>query len=262
MGDGRRDVEGPSRAGGADWSYGPQTYGDRMAGEYDAWYARVDEAMIDTLAELAGEGCALELGIGTGRVALPLAARGVEVHGIDASRAMVEKLQAKPGGADVPVTLGDFAELDLGERRFSIVFVVFNTFLALTTQEAQVACFRSVARHLAPGGVFAIDTFVPDLTRFTRGQHIGTTEVASGHVVLETSVHDAANQRVRSQHVVVAPEGTRLFPVEIRYVWPSEMDLMARLAGMRLRARWSSWSRAPFAASSGSQVAVYERDGA
>jgi SAM-dependent methyltransferase len=217
-----------------------------------------DEAMIATLAELARAGRALELGIGTGRIALPLAARGVEVHGIDASPAMVARMRIKPGGAEIPVAMGDFADVGV-EGAFSLVYVVFNTFFGLLSQEEQVRCFENVARHLAADGVFVIEAFVPDMTRFARGQCLNAARVETDAVLLDASRHDPLTQRVVSQQILITESGTRLFPVQIRYAWPAELDLMARLAGLRLRHRWAGWQREPFTAASGKHVSVYER---
>ncbi len=241
--------------------YTAATYGDRIAERYDRMHpdGPATQAMVDVLAGLAAGGRALELGIGTGRVALPLAARGIEVHGIDASRAMVAKLHAKPGGAAMPVTIGDFAEFQL-HGKFSLVFVVFNTFFGLVTQDAQVQCFSHVASHLGPGGVFLIEAFVPDPGRFTRGQSLGLTRVEADQVELDVAAHDPLTQRIHSQHVIFTDSGTRLYPVQLRYAWPSELDLMARLAGLRLRERWSDWSGAPFMAASSSHISLYEPD--
>lgn len=239
--------------------YTAETYGEHVADFYDAWYTDYDAAMIDVLAHLAGDGSALELGIGTGRVALPLAARGVEVHGLDASPAMLAKLRAKPGGAQVPVTLGDMADVAVGGE-FALVYVVFNTFFALLTQEAQVRCFRQVAARLAPGGNFVLEAFVPDLTRFDRyGTTNKPTRVTGERVELDVSAHDAAAQRVISQKVVLTDGQVRLYPIQIRYAWPAELDLMAQLAGLTLRHRWAGWQREPFNAQSGKHVSVYER---
>ena len=210
------------------------------------------------LATLAGGGRALELGIGTGRVALPLAEQGVAVHGIDASEAMVAKLRADPGGADIPVTLGDFGHVAV-DGTFTLIFAVFNTFFALTTQEAQVRCFRRVAERLADGGVFLIEVFVPDPARFVRGQGVGVTSLDTDRVTLEVARHDALQQRVYSQHLVLTESGTRFYAVQIRYAWPSELDLMARLAGLRLSERWSDWSGAPFTTASTRHISLYER---
>ena len=240
------------------------TYGDRFAEIYDEVQAHLStpevvDPIVDMLAELAGDGPAIELGIGTGRIALPLAARGVEVHGIDASEAMVAKLREKPGGAAIPVTIGDFAYLDL-DGRYSVIYVVFNTLFALPSQEAQVECFWNVARHLNDGGVFLVTAFVPDPSRFDRGQRVSTGIVEHDFVPIDVDHHDAATQTVRSSHLYITPEGVEMYPVDIRYAWPAELDLMARLAGLRLRSRWSDWRRNPFTSDSPRHVSVYERE--
>ncbi|MBI4864582.1 MAG: class I SAM-dependent methyltransferase [Candidatus Riflebacteria bacterium] len=239
-------------------SYDPATYGERIADIYDDLYERMSdvETTVATLAELAAGGSALELGIGTGRIAVPLAARGVTVHGIDSSAAMVERLKARPGGATIPISIGDFAEVRV-EGRFSLVYVVFNTFFGLPSQEAQIRCFASVAHHLEPGGAFVIEAFVPDPARFAGGQNTQTSRVEVDRVIIDLSRHDPVDQRVVTQHVLIEPSGVRLCPVQIRYAWPSELDLMARLAGLRLHARWEGWHRQPFTARSPSHVSVY-----
>ncbi len=239
--------------------YGPSTYGDHIADAYDAWFHPPSDpaAAIDFLAELVGSGPALELAIGTGRIALPLATRGVEIQGIDASAAMVAKLREKPGGTDIPVTMGDFADVPV-EGRFQLVFVVFNTLFALLTQDDQRRCLRNVADHLTDDGVFVVEAFVPDIARFDRGQRVDARRVEVGRAILEVSRHDAGNQRVSSQLVVLEETGLRIFPVELRYVWPSELDLMAELAGLRLRERWGDWNRERFTGD-GKHVSVYER---
>ena len=240
--------------------YDAATYGEQIADIYDARYGgRLDtDATVAFLAELAAGGAVLELGIGTGRVALPLAERGVEIHGIDASEAMVVRLRAKPGGADIPVTIGDFAEVGV-EGQFSLVFVVFNTFFALLTQDDQVRCFRNVAAHLAEGGRFVVEAFVPNLARFVRDQNCEVVRADADGVDLDVARHDRVQQRITAQHVVIGGDGIRLYPVRLRYAWPSELDLMARLAGLRLRERWGGWRREPFSASSTQHVSVYER---
>jgi SAM-dependent methyltransferase len=245
-------------------SYQPETYGDRIADVYDRLTATLPEPVdcVDRLAELAGAGPALELGIGTGRIALPLAARGVEVHGIDASSAMVERLRAKPGGEAIPVTLGDFADLPV-EGSFPLVYVVFNTFYSLLTQDEQVRCFAAVADRLAPGGAFVLELFVPDLNLHPGGQSIRTRYLALDLVRFDLALHDPATQRVDFQNVLLAADGIQLMPGSVRYAWPSELDLMARLAGLRLRERWGGWRREPYTASTdGLYVAVYEHAGA
>jgi len=240
--------------------YDESTYGDLIADVYDQWYPRNDDtaATVELLAELAGDGPALELAIGTGRVALPLAERGVEVHGIDASEAMIAKLRDKPGGDRLPVTLGTFSDVAV-TGRFPLVYVVFNTFFALLTQQEQVRCFRNVAAHLTDAGVFVVEAFVPDLTRFTRQQCANVSRVAVDEIVLDVSHHDPPGQRIDSQHVVLGADGIRLLPVRLRYAWPSELDLMAQLAGLRLRDRWAGWRREPFSAASSVHVSVYGR---
>jgi SAM-dependent methyltransferase len=240
--------------------YDASTYGERIAEVYDSWHSvpKNADAVVALLADLAGRGPTLELGIGTGRIALPLSQRGIEVHGIDASLSMVAKLRAKPGGDRIRVTIADFATVPI-EGRFSLVFVVFNTFFGLLTQADQLACFQAVARHLTGDGRFLIEAFVPDLSRFDRGQRVAALSVGADAVGLEASVHDRVAQRVTSQHVLMSKGGVELYPVQLRYAWPSELDLMARLAGLRLRERWGGWSREPFSAASASHVSLYER---
>jgi SAM-dependent methyltransferase len=240
--------------------YGPATYGDRIADTYDELYAETldTDRAVEALAELAGGGPVLELAIGTGRLALPLAERGLEVHGIDVSERMVARLRAKPGGDAIPVTMGDFAEVPV-EREFALIFVAFNTLFGLLTQEDQVRCFVNVAKHLAEGGVFVVEAFFPDLARFDRGQRTQVTQVDANRVMFDASRHDPVEQRIDSQHVVISEDGTRLYPVSIRYAFPSELDLMARLAGLELRERWGGWTREPFTADSGRHVSVYAR---
>ena len=240
--------------------YEAETYGERIADAYDALYeGRWDtDGAVDLLAGLAGAGPVLELGIGTGRLALPLAARGVDVRGIDVSERMVAKLREKPGGEKIPVVIGDFAEVGI-EGPFTLVYVAVNTFFGLLSQEEQVRCFRNVAARLTPGGAFVIEAFVPDPTRFSQGGNLETLRVETDVVTLVATRHDATNQTLDSQYVVLTEGGIRLYPAQLRYAWPSELDLMAQLAGLRLRERWASWQRAPFTASSTGHVSVYER---
>jgi SAM-dependent methyltransferase len=241
--------------------YGPETYGDRIADVYDAfpYQSELDtEGAIEALVELAGAGPVLELAIGTGRLALPLAERDLEVHGIDASEAMVAKLREKPGGDRIPVTMGDFADVAV-EGSFSLILIAFNTLFALLTQEDQVRCFANAAARLADGGVFVVEAFFPDLGRFDRGQraHVNTVDV--DRVMIDASRHNPVEQRVDSQHVVITEDGTQLYPVSLRYAFPSELDLMARLAGLELANRWGGWRREPFTANSPRHVSVYAR---
>ncbi len=237
-----------------------QTYGERIAPVYDDWYPSGDNsvAAVALLTELAGDrGPALELGIGTGRIAIPLAAAGIEVRGVDASEAMVSKLHAKPGGGAIPVTMGDFADVPV-DGEFGLVYIAFNTLFALTTQDQQLRCFENVAAHLAPNGLFLLEAFVPNLPRFTRHQNVSAIAIETDEVRLDVSIHDPVTQQIRSQHLLLGESGVRLYPVVVRYAWPSELDLMARLAGLRLRDRWGGWRREPFTADSTSHVSVYE----
>ncbi len=214
-------------------------------------------ATVDFLAALAGEGRALELGIGTGRVALPLAARGIPVHGIELSRAMVARLRVKPGGEDIGITIGDFATAT-ADGAFSLVYLVFNTIGNLTTQDAQVACFRNVAAHLEPGGIFVIEVGVPELRKLPPGETALVFHIEDGYWGVDE--FDVAGQGLVSHHFRTV-EGNRVerLSMPFRYVWPAELDLMARLAGMTLRERWADWDRSPFTSESGKHVSVWEK---
>lgn len=216
------------------------------------------EAAVDVLAELAGEGRALELGIGTGRVALPLARRGVPVHGVDMSRAMLARLRAKPGGDAIGVTVGDFATVRV-DGTFTVAYLVFNTISNLTTQDAQVECFRTVADHLAPGGTFVIEVGVPDLRRLPPGQSAVPFLVTPTKWAFD--LYDVATQAMSSNYVEVVDGRGRYRSIPFRYTWPSELDLMARIAGMTLRDRWDGWTREPFTAESGQHVSVWTKSG-
>ena len=240
--------------------YTHETYGERVAKDYDDWYKDFDRDAITMLTELARDGRALELGIGTGRIALPLIEKNVEVHGLDASSSMVDKMRAKPNGDRVPVNFGNFADVGV-DGQFTLIYVVFNTFFALASQDEQVRCFRNVAAHLTPDGCFLIEAFVPDMTRFDHGQTVWATNVTTENVDLDVSQHDPVTQRVVSQKVFIKDGSIRLYPIEIRYAWPSELDLMAQIAGMRLRQRWSNWQRTPFTSESTKHISVYERAG-
>jgi SAM-dependent methyltransferase len=185
------------------------------------------------------------------------ASLSLQVTGIDASPAMVAKLREKPGGSRLPVTLGNFADVAV-EGRFTLVYVVFNTFFGLLSQDDQVRCFANVAARLEPNGVFVIEAFVPDLTLFDRGQRVNAIRIDDEEVIIDASRLELGNQTIRAQHVHVRDGGVKLFPVQIRYAWPSELDLMARLAGMHLRERWGGWRREAFTADSRKHVSVYE----
>ena len=238
--------------------YGPETYGERIAGVYDEMYTEYDPAAIAVLKKLANGGRALELGIGTGRYALPLKRSGVEVSGIDASDAMVERLRAKPGGKAIHVTHGDFAEVAV-EGKYALIYILFNTFYQLLTQEDQVRCMANVASHLEPKGAFVIEAFFPDLSRFTDMQSVRAIGIRQDRVQLDVSEHDPLGQRITSQHMIFTEGGLRLYPVEIRYVWPAEFDLMARLAGLVLKQRWGDWGGGDFTAVSDKHISVYGR---
>jgi SAM-dependent methyltransferase len=218
--------------------------------------AQAIRATVDLLAELAGSGRVLELGIGTGRIALPLAARGISVTGIDASQGMVEQLRAKPGGADIPVVIGDFGEA-LPEGPFSLAYVVYNTLSNLLTQEKQVACFENVAAQLEPGGRFLVEIFVPKLERIGPENRIDVFDHDDG--ALGFDVVDVFRQRLTSHHYRFGGERSGHFASEHRYVWPAELDLMARVAGLRLLDRWGGWTREPFTETSTFHVSVYEK---
>jgi SAM-dependent methyltransferase len=213
------------------------------------------EPAVSLLAELAGSGRALELAIGTGRVGLPLARRGVPVHGIELSRAMAARLRAKPGGEAVAVTIGDMATTRVGGS-FTLAYLVFNTINNLTTQDEQLACFSNVAAHLAPGGCFVIETGVPPLRQLPPGQDIHGYRAGASRIVSYSFDH--ATQNYRGHYVEFAGGNGQYRTIPFRYVWPSELDLMARLAGLRLRDRWSGWSREPFTTDSRSHVSVWQ----
>jgi SAM-dependent methyltransferase len=232
-------------------------YDESAAGMFEPG---VVEPAVDLLAELAGDGRALELGVGTGRLALPLARRGVEVHGIDLSRAMVARLRKKPGGDAVGVTIGDFAttRLDGLAGSFSLAYLVFNTISNLTSQDAQVDCFRNAADHLAPGGCFVVEVGVPDLRLLPPGQTAVPFHVGDDRLGFD--LYDVATQSMSSHHVKVGKDGQGSYwTIPFRYVWPAELDLMARLAGMRLRDRWEDWTRQPFTSESRKHVSVWEK---
>lgn len=239
-------------------------FGEEVAASYDESSASMFEPgavdpVVDLLAELAGKGSALELGIGTGRVALPLARRGVSVHGIEMSRAMVARLHEKPGGETIPVTIGDFATTKV-DGTFSIAYLVYNTINNLTTQDAQVACFRNAADHLEPGGCFVIEVGVPELRKLPAGQNAVPFHVSPTKWAFD--IYDVATQAMSSNYVEVVDGRGSYHTIPFRYVWPSELDLMARLAGLRLRERWAGWSRDPFTSESDQHVSVWEKPAA
>jgi SAM-dependent methyltransferase len=234
-------------------------FADDVAARYDEECGdlgarEVVEPTVEFLANLAGDGAALELGIGTGRIALPLSARGVRVVGIDLSEAMVARLRAKSGSEDIEVMIGDFATTQV-EEVFSLAYVVFNTLMNLRTQEAQVACFRNVSHHLESGGCFVCEVMLPELLRLAPGERFLTFDVSPVHLGFDE--YDTVRQCLTSHPYYPAEGRYSTFPG--RYIWPAELDLMAQLAGMQLRERWSDWTRSPFTAESTQHVSVWEK---
>lgn len=239
----------------------PNFFDEPVAARYDQTSAEMFEPelvepAIEFLAGLAWGHDALELGIGTGRVALPLSRKGVQVAGIDLSEAMVARMRAKPGGKEIDVAIGDFATTSLG-RRFSLAYLVYNTIENLTTQDAQVACFRNVAAHLETSGCFVIEVEVPQLQRLPPGETFRPFSVTASHLGFDEI--DIATQRLTSHHYVVHGDRVQVISMPFRYVWPAELDLMARIAGMELRERWADWSREPFTSDSVSHVSVWQK---
>jgi SAM-dependent methyltransferase len=244
-------------------------FDERVAATYDETTAElfdpaVVEPTVDFLAELAGTGRALELGIGTGRIAIPLAARGVEVHGIELSKAMTARLHEKPGGEGISVTIGDFATAKVDGRvdgsadgMFRLAYLLRNTIMNLTTQAAQVACFRNVAAHLEPGGCFVIEVLVPGLQRLSPGETFQVFHVGDTHWGIDE--YDVATQGLISHHLRIIDGRLDRLSIPFRYAWPAELDLMAQMAGMRLRDRWAGWKREPFTSESREHVSVWEK---
>ena len=200
----------------------------------------------------------MELAIGTGRMALPLNARGFDISGIEGSAAMVEKLREKPGGADIPVVIGDMADCAI-EGQFDFAFLVFNTLFNLTSQADQVRCFRNVADRLAPGGAFLIETFVPDFSDYQGHQSLRTRKIGFKSLWFEAKLHDPTRQVIEYQRVRITEQGVKLVPLVMRYAWPQEIDLMAELAGLELEQRWGGWAREPFTADSHMHVSLYKK---
>jgi len=236
-------------------------FDERLAAIYDETSAEsfdpaVVSPIVDFIVEFAGDGRALELGIGTGRIALPLAQRCVPVHGIDLSRAMIARLRAKPGGEDIGVTVGDFATTKV-DTSFTVAYLIANTIMNLTTQEAQIACFRNVAAHLPPGGCFVVEVMIPELRRLPPGET--TCPVRVSEARLDFDEYRVATQSLTSHHFWLVNGRWESFSIPFRYVWPSELDLMGRLAGLHLESRWSDWHRSLFTSSSGSHVSVYRK---
>ncbi|HEV3464851.1 MAG TPA: class I SAM-dependent methyltransferase [Actinomycetota bacterium] len=240
-------------------------FGKRIARSYEAkWPELFEPAAIDPVVgfladlvrELAGDGAALELGVGTGRIAIPLARRDIRVHGIDLSPDMVAELRTRPGAESVGVTIGDFATTRV-DGRFTLVYLLRNTIMNLTSQDQQVACFQNAAAHLEPGGCFVIEVVVPALQRLPPGETVRPFAVTPAHLGFEE--FEVASQIAFSHHYWVVDGQVETLSAPFRYVWPSELDLMARIAGLRLRDRWSDWSRTPFTSDSAQHVSVWQK---
>jgi SAM-dependent methyltransferase len=234
------------------------SFGDETAASYDTYDVRGDEdETVEFLARLAGDGPVLELAVGTGRIALPLAATGLRVDGIDIAPAMVARLRDKPGGDKIAVTMGDFAEVGVPDA-YRLIFVVFNTLFNLLTQDDQVRCFENVAAHLTDDGVFLVEAFVPTfLYRLRNDQYVDAEAIDVDVVRLDVGRHDPVSQTLDESHVSLSRDGVKVSPIVCRYAWPAELDLMARIAGLRLHQRWGGWNNEPFTSTSARHVSVY-----
>jgi len=240
--------------------FGDNTYGDDYAEVYDDLFEERDDLKVvgDTLSSLAGDGPILEFGIGTGRLAAPLAQRGYKVYGIDNSQSMLQQIPGKPGAENIHAILGDCTQ-DRIEGSFPLVFIAFSTLYVMGTQDLQVKCFENAARHLSDNGVFVVEAFLHDRKRWHYGQEATTTKIEDNFASVRFGLHDSVNQLIKIQYIDFTPQGLNFRPNRLRYIWPSEMDLMARIAGLKLRVRWGGWDRSPFTSESVNQVAVYEK---
>ena len=237
------------------WSFGALN-----AADYDATQTPDStEASVDRLAQLAGTGRVLELATGTGRIALPLAARGIDITGLEISPQMIAQLRAKPGGQALPVVEGDMADIPL-EGPFDLVILVFNTLFNLQSQEAQVRCFRNVSRVLRPGGQFLVEAFVPEVTRFDDGQNLRVKHLDAERLVLDAILHDPVAQTLSMQRLHTDGAGSRLVPLFMRYAYPAELDLMAQMNGMTRSARWADWAMSPFTRHSRGHITLFRKD--
>jgi len=240
-------------------NYAADTFGKLNAEDYDARHdPGTTEEAVSLLFDLASGRRTLELAVGTGRIALPLAERGLDITGFDASQEMIDRLNEKPGGPALAAFVADMAEVALPPD-FGFAFLIFNTLYNLTTQEDQIACFRNTAAALQPGGHFLVEAFVPDPGRFDRGQSVRVRRIEDGEVTLEAAMHDPVTQLIEHQYVRLSAAGPKLTPLPMRYAWPAEIDLMARLAGLELEARWGYWDRRPFTAESGMNISLYRK---
>lgn len=231
-------------------------YGEKYAEVYDSLYPPPSTAMIDFLFEEAGNGPVLELGIGTGRVALELKKRGVNVHGIEISPKMIEVLKRKKGGKSIPVHLSSFSQIP-ASTKYSMIFAVFNTFFGLLHVEDQVTCFESISKSLLPGGKLVIEAIVPDLSSFSRNQALSVISVDSNEVVLSASLVNVPEQTLHSQKIYISEKGIKMFPTAYRFTWPSELDLMGKNANIPLSQRFSNWNRDPYSRHSNVHVSIY-----
>ena len=235
------------------------SFGEDVAETYRDVQRGDEVAAVAFLEDLAGGGPALELAIGAGRIALPLAARGTRVDGVDISRAMVAQLRAKPGGDQIEVTIGDFADVPV-PGAYGLIYVVWNTLFNLLTQDDQVRCFENVAAHLTGDGSFVVEAGLPDFVyRLRNHQYVEAEGIEVGEVRLDVLRHDPVRQMIDESHVTLSREGIRLNPVVQRYAWPGELDLMARIAGLRLKERWDGWNREPYTGTGNTVVSVYGR---
>ena len=256
-------VDGGTAAGvdaGMASGFDPSEYGRHIASVYDDLHADLSpEAAVAVITGYAAGGAVLEFGIGTGRIALPLAAAGLPVDGIDGSPEMVERLRRRAGGGSLRVEIGDFSTTTM-DRRYAVVVLAYDTINALPSQEAQVQTFRNAATHLDPSGVFLVENWVPDVAGFHRGRAVRAHELADSRVLIEVAELHPAEQWITATRLAFTADGVRLLPVRHRYVWPAELDLMARLAGLHLEERWQDWERRPFTDDSATYVAVYRKD--
>lgn len=242
------------------YDYIVSTYGDHIAPVYDEWTSEMDPSdAVELLASLVAAGeRVLELGIGTGRIALPLAARGIQVEGFDASRAMVDRLRAKEGGADIKVSVGDFADVAV-DGMFGLVFAAFSTFFALPSQQEQLRCLVNVVAHLQPGAHLVLEAFVPDLCRFRDHHAVTFREVLADGMRIDVARHDPVEQCIEATHLLLAPEGVRTYPAHLRYAWPAELDAMALASGLEPVERFGGYDRRPFSAESTLHVSLYRK---
>ncbi len=240
--------------------FGTTTFGELNAADYDTLHnPDTTKLSVDAIAQIAGDGAQiLELAIGSGRMALPLAEMGFEISGIEGSTEMVDLLRKKSGGNDIPIVIGDYADVAI-EGPFDHVFLVYNTLFNLPSQEAQLRCFKNVADRLNKNGTFLIETFVPDFSDFENGQRMRTMKIDMHSAWIEAATHDPVNQMFEFQRIRITPEGVKLVPLPMRYAWPSEIDLMAKLAGLQLKSRWGDWQGSPFTNQSKMHVTVYEK---